>query len=577
MYQGARNVYCRYPATKEVELIYDLGARHLLFLDPGLTFPGKIIWSDADGIPHPLHATAEYFGATTFRKHEVIGTPFHVPSGVAFEAQPATLGQRVDAFADLHPQIIQDGGRFRAWAGGRLQTGEHATAAQRLKSREEAAGFDLTSHSLVVRYLESDDGVNWRAPDLDVVEIEDRRTNIVFGTLQVPERGFSGMKVFVDPSASPAGRYKGLFGGRLPVSDLVRYCREAGEPFDPMSLLVQLSRMPRDQVEAGGHYELIVGGVMPEELDTLPDSPAMVFFGAESPDGLHWTPTPNPVLTFMAEEVTPCWDAEHSRYVAYARYWQRAQRRSIGLTSTTDFHRWPLPRPILFPSYSEDLNVDYYTNCHSLYPGTSDVHLFFVSRYRRGQDDCLDLHLAVSLDGEAFDFVPGDPVVAGDATGWDPDAESPSACVFPTNDLVQFDADHVGIIVRRDNFPHKWPRTTQWRHIVQWALWENERLVALRAAERGELTTCGFMLRAPTIYLNVTTEPAGSLLVRVLDDRGEPVDGFGFEEARPINGDHRRVPLRWTTGPLPSRLIDRKIYLELKMYQTRLYSIWAAE
>ena len=39
MYQGARNVYCRYPATKEVEMVYDLGARHLLFLDAGLIFP----------------------------------------------------------------------------------------------------------------------------------------------------------------------------------------------------------------------------------------------------------------------------------------------------------------------------------------------------------------------------------------------------------------------------------------------------------------------------------------------------------------------------------------------------------
>ena len=37
------------------------------------------------------------------------------------------------------------------------------------------------------------------------------------------------------------------------------------------------------------------------------------------------------------------------------------------------------------------------------------------------------------------------------------------------------------------------------------------------------------------------------------------------------------VPLRWATGPLPSRLIDRKIYLELRMCQTRLYSIWAAD
>ena len=53
MYQGARNVYCRYPATKEVEMVYDLGARHLLFLDAGLIFPGKIIWSEPDGTPHP--------------------------------------------------------------------------------------------------------------------------------------------------------------------------------------------------------------------------------------------------------------------------------------------------------------------------------------------------------------------------------------------------------------------------------------------------------------------------------------------------------------------------------------------
>src|SRR6266540_870441 len=93
MYQGARPVYCRYADTKGVELVYDLSAKPLLFLDSGLVFPGLILWEDRlTAAAHPLHAGPEYYGERKLTRGDVVGRPFRAPHGVCFVAEPAQQG-----------------------------------------------------------------------------------------------------------------------------------------------------------------------------------------------------------------------------------------------------------------------------------------------------------------------------------------------------------------------------------------------------------------------------------------------------------------------------------------------------
>jgi hypothetical protein len=146
-----------------------------------------------------------------------------------------------------------------------------------------------------------------------------------------------------------------------------------------------------------------------------------MIFGATSPDGLAWTALPDPVMFFMAEGAfAGAYDHDKRACVAYMRHWYSAQRRAVSIAETRDFRRFPRPRPVLVPGYDTALHTDFYTNGHTLYPGTTDVHLMFVGEYTRGLDDCLALRLATSVDGDAFHLVPG-RVAPFESDNWTPD------------------------------------------------------------------------------------------------------------------------------------------------------------
>jgi len=578
MYQGARNVYCRYPrlGSKTIELVYDLTDRPLMFLDAGLVFPGTIIYTDRAGNCHPLHATGQYYGDTRLTKDEVVGRPFRAPSGVRIEAQKAEQGPTIDEFDFFGTSSLRyDEGVYRCWYNTRESLGPFGVKAK--TEIDEQKGFDLASRAMLLRYAESDNGVDWRKPQLDVVEVGGISSNIVYGSVLEPERGFSGMSVFIDPSAPPAERYKGMFGGRMRSDKLVEYCRRIGTQPDPMSIAVPLSHMSPDEAAERGIYEAVVGGRLPDGLAGLPELDTMVVYGAVSPDGMKWTSLDDPVMPFMTEHVEPFYDVEKGRYVDYPRYWHNAQRRGIGISETDDFAHWPLPRPLLCPGLGAPLTDDFYTTCHTLYPGTTDVHLFFIANYYRGTNDCVDVDLAVSLDGDLFDIVPGGRVLDCDTEAWDPDQSGPPACVFPMKGLVPFGDDRVGIITREDNVPHKWPRTCQWQHTFRWALWKKERLVALRAEGDGRFTTAGLILTRPNICVNACTEPKGLITAQLLDETGEPVPGYDHDECDPINGDHLKATLTWQGKQVPAKMAGRKIYLQFRMSHARLFSISASE
>ena len=572
MYQGARNVYGRYADvnSKGVECVYDLTEKPLMFLDMGLIYPGMIIWCDIEGTAHPLHATPEYYGDTRLKKEEVVGKNYRVPEGLVFEAQPAERGP---ATPRGRGTLLYEDGIYRLWQNERL-----GIEFEELRVGDDSKGFDLQTIDAALYYFESDDGVTWRAPEFDFFMDNDNKTNIVYGSMLTPEKviGFGGMSVYKDPSAPPKERYKGLYASRLPISTLAEHCKKRKIKFDPMSIMVKISRLFPDQFDNERlYYDVVVKGLLPKDLSSLPECESNAFFGAVSPDGLQWNGIEEPVMPFMAEGGKPFFDVEKEKSVCYVRYWQNAQRRGIGITETEDFRLWPQPRPLLCPDFNEELGTDYYTNVHTLYPGTTDVHLFFVSKFHHGTNDCLDLYLAVSLDGDLINFVPGGPVISCETEEWDPDQAEPAACVFPGYGMTPFGQDHVGIIVTEHNIPHKWPRTVQQTSNMHWALWEKERIVALRARERGAFTSSGLVLTKPIIYINCKTESAGEIRVQLMDDSYKPVPGCSLSECDPINGNHRKTPLTWGGKSVPTDYVGRKIYLRFEMSRARLFSICA--
>jgi hypothetical protein len=282
-------------------------------------------------------------------------------------------------------------------------------------------------------------------------------------------------------------------------------------------------------------------------------------------------------MWFMTEFQNAFYDREKAAYVTYSRLWHVAQRRTIGKAETNDFTDWPLPKPVLMPGLNESLTVDYYTNAHSLYPGHTDIHFFFVAKYRRGTDDCSDIHLAVSLDGDQFEFVPGGPVIAQEPWPWGPDAAPGAGFIIPLTGLVPFGREHVGLVYGGSNVAHKWPRTAQLQHFARWALWQRERMVALAAPEVGDFVTAGLILQGRHIALNAKTEMSGHIRAEVLDDSGQPVPGFRIDDADPIAGDQPRHVLTWRGQADLAPFAGQKIFLRFRLSSAKLYSLWAED
>jgi hypothetical protein len=581
MYQGARTVYCRYPDTKGVELIYDLGEHPLLFLDLGMIFPGLVVWEDrGTAIPHPLHAGPDFYRERRLAKEDVVGRHFRSPYGIRLSAEPARPGPSVqlDNIQShlMGGSLLRDGNTFRLWYTTREPKGVISQATQATSS---TSGYDLGHLGNVLCYAESPDGVNWHKIERDQFFEAGKPTNIVYGSVCEPEIGFGGGSVFVDPSAAPNERYKMLFTGRMSPRRQLELAHQLGKRPDPMSLMTGIPpgvTASQDPAYAQG-LALLAKGYLPDDSCILPDEGGQLLFGAISADGFHWQRLPQPIMWFMSEFNNAFYDVERQAYVSYIRLWHVGQRRTIGKAETKDFANWPFPKPILMPGLDEPFTTDYYTNAHSLYPGTTNIHLFFVAKYRRGTDDCSDIHLAISLDGDLFQWVPGGPVIAQEPWSWGPDADPGAGFIIPLTKLVQFDQHQVGLIYGGSNVAHKWPRTAQLQHFSRWALWENERIVALEAPAQGEFVTAGLLLQGRVIVVNAKTKMTGSLRAELLDERGEPVVGFSHENADPLVGDQPRAMLTWHGNGDLSAHQGRKVYLRFYLEQAKLYSISAPE
>lgn len=579
MYQGARTVYCRYPEIKGVELVYDLGVKPLLFLDTGLVFPGVVIWEDRQtAAPHPLHANVEYYGERRLTKEDVIGQPWRAPVGVSFVAEPAQPGPDA-VLTDVQSylmggSLLRDGGVYRLWYT--MREPKSSKAAQATSS---TSGYDLGHLGNALCYAESDDGVHWQRRPMDHILLDGAKTNMVYGSVVEPEIGFGGGSLFVDPSAPAAERYKVIFTGRMSPRRQLELARQLGKTPDPMSLMTGIPPAVAGTrgTEFAEAFATLATGHLPQDPNSLPDVGGQLIFGAVSPDGFRWRTLPNPIMWFMTEFNNTFYDTEKQSYVSYIRLWQVAQRRTIGKAETKDFANWPRPRPVLMPGLGDPVNVDYYTNAHSLYPGTSDVHLFFVTKYRRATDDCSDIHLAVSLDGDHIDFVPGGPVIPQEPWEWGPEAAPGAGFIVPLTGMVPFGSDQVGLVYGGSNVAHKWPRTKQLQHLSRWALWDKERMVALAAPKAGEFVTAGLLLHGRHIVVNAKTAIDGQIRAELLDEKGQSVAGFGLEEADAIVGDHPHHVLTWRGQADLGRFVDQKIYLRFQMIKAKLYSLAATE
>ncbi|MHB8863531.1 MAG: hypothetical protein ACYC6N_14110 [Pirellulaceae bacterium] len=425
----------------------------------------------------------------------------------------------------------------------------------------------LPGYNAHIAYAESADGVTWETPTLGLFEFAgNRENNIVFrGDLNGSMRGFHGGSVFVDPSSTDE-RYKMLYLGIITDEEWAAFAAKYPDEVDTMA---------RRQ-DVGG-FRCVVA-----------------VFGAVSPDGIHWTSLPEPLMIQHADTLNSCeYDVDRRQYVAYVRAWQvntkapgmdvvnpdgwiAVGRRSIGRAVSKDFRHFGKPEIIVSTGADMAPSHLYYTNGKTTLPGIPDNHLMFPWIWELESDGGASWLLS-SADGVVWSRVPGGPVVDTGAPG-----TSTGGYVVCSGNLLEYPEDTWGLTYGGNPIPHKYPgRNFEKRKGLfpgvasesGIATWPKGRLVALQCDEEGEFATVAVIPRGDRICLNASVKPTGYIKVAVRRfDQGSDLPGRTFEQADRIVGDGLKMPVTWQKdGNIPHE--GAAVILRFQLRQAQLFGI----
>ena len=450
---------------------------------------GGYRWDDAQGEEVPLWISEPVSGL----RYDYIDMPL----GIRLVAQRAELTEPVLTAEQANQlflfggNLIHEDGLYRLWYD--------------CWPREDI-GTDRMGNYNLVRYAESDNGMDWRLPHLGVVEYRGTTgNNVVYGGPLTPESGYHGGCVFVDPSGPPEERYKVFHLGTISQEGLRRYRIQWPDDIDPF-------RIEGDRVSA--------------------------LFGGVSPDGLQWTPLEEPLVVQYSDTHNVCtYDSASGRYLAYVRTWYMG-RRTIGYTSSADFRHFPLPEELFWPDASCAPYELWYANGKTIMPGTTDYHVMFPMRWSL-TDDRFDFHLATSPDGVVWGFVPGGPVCEpGQPGSWN------GGVVAPGVGLAPLPGDRTGILVAGSPVPHKHPRRPPLGALA-WAWWPRNRLVALEAETVGYFALFPLQFSGRTVRLNFRSSPAGYVKVEASGPNGQILPARSFNDCDVLSGDELDHLVTW--------------------------------
>ena len=237
---------------------FEVASGYHPIMDYRFVHAGQPRWVGADGRPIHYWETAD--------PDDVRAAHANVPRGIELRSQPAERSDPVLTCTEPWehnnggPTIIRDGGLYRMWYHATAPDHWDPDLAPSLGWGPDWGGF--------LCYAESDDGFEWRKPALGQYEWQGHdSTNIVLGRELAGEPGMHGQSVFLDPQAPAHERFKSIYMGRLSTDVINQWVREQPERVDPW-------------------------------IAVYPDRGIFV---ATSPDGIKWTPHPDPVVIFISD------------------------------------------------------------------------------------------------------------------------------------------------------------------------------------------------------------------------------------------------------------------------------------
>lgn len=419
--------------------------------------------------------------------------------------------------------------------------------------------YQMTGGDTAVCYAESADGIAWTKPDLDVVPhvgIFDR--NVVLDSVEQ-----YGASVLVDPpGGDPARRYKLAYWSIPPAP------KEEAHPKDPRG-------------KNGGMYV------------------------AFSPDGIHWTKQPGPVLrgsygrmselpmvgedhhfgehSSVSDVVDASYDPLRKMYVVYAKGWIDAPdgmnywKRAIVRTESTDFLKWSPPQLVIAPDEFDGIRPADYPGARrgvQLHGAPTFVHhdvYFALLQIADFETHGLQpIELAISRDGiswsRPFRATPFMSCVEG-GNGFDAARIFNNATPIVLADEIRFyyagaeNPWHFGRREQEWGSKKRMPKTG-----IGLATIPLDRFAGIRPLEKlGHITLRPRSLAGvKSITLNADAS-LGPVRVELLNERGYRYPGFAKTDAVPLTGNNLRHAVTWKDADLtklPAGEVMIRIHLD---------------
>lgn len=361
-------------------------------------------------------------------------------------------------------------------------------------------------------YAESDDGLEWRKPALDVYRHQGEETNVVF-------------------TAQPHG-------------PSIIY-----DPWD---------------VRPGRQYKMICGAAPSENV--------YVF---HSGDGIHWLPASStPVIGNNPDCPMSLLRQPDGTYAAHHRV--PGGGRRIGRSESTDFVEWHGGRIVLEPGPEDPPQFQMYGMGAAMYGDfeLGTLWAYHTELSDSGQSKMhgrQEAELSYSRNGVAWHrAAPGRPFIPSGSEGeWDSgNLQCASAPVYLDDEIrYYFAASTV-------HHSPRWELTPAHFGIGMAGL-RPDRFVALKAGpEPAQAVTRRFTLRAPEIRVNAEVEEGGSVRLEMQDHEGRAIPGFELERCLPIRGDSTGHAVSWTGEPDGWTLVGRPVRWRISATRAKVYSVW---
>jgi len=445
----------------------------------------------------------------------------------------------------------------------------------------------------VVAYAESEDGITWVKPKLNLFPYETRgfnvkETNIVL--IGAPN-GYGDRyanSVVVNPEETdPSKKYKMAYydwNGGNGAAGVAGLC----VAFSPDGI----------HWTKQGDGVLMSTGFGAKALPP-PFEDESVYFHLKNPDGREWRQWRYPLS--LSDAVDVLWDARLKRYVIYGKMWISGPdgglgwKHGMGRSESADFLHWSKPQLLAYPNESDPWNLEFHTSPVFIHEG---VYFSLNQLYTR-ENSTIDIELMTSRDGlrwdrtfarqivlvrggkkffdAAFLVTNGNPIMMGDEI-WFYYGGNRGIVRFPNPDEKDMPkraaeyASGIGLAkIKRDRFVGIAPDPRA--ALRNWNPNDPKRKPEPPVNTIGQITLKPRDLTGvKTITFNADASK-GEVRLEVLNEDGYRVRGFSKDDAVPLQGDSLRHPVAWKDRDL-SKLPPGRYILRLHLKNAEVFAMY---